>query len=405
MLPSGRWFGPDDSVTLREIRQAGALGVVTALHHIPCGELWAREEIAKRKREIEWDEEKNAPSGLKWTVLESLPVHEDIKTRSGDSRALIETYKQSLRNLAEQGIETVCYNFMPVLDWTRTKMHYELEDGSKTLYCDVDEIAAFDMFILRRKNAEEDYSDEERRNAKALFDSMDDDARRCLADTILLGLPGTVDDLTVPQFAEILARYDGIDGETLRSNLYGFLNEIMPVCEETGVKMAIHPDDPPRSIFGLPRVVSTAEDLARLFHEVPSRNNGLTLCAGSLGGRLDNDPLAILEAFADRTFLAHLRNVKFLKKNTFHETDLSKGRVDMVGMMDALLREENRRKNAGEADWRIPVRPDHGKQLDTDARRRFYGGYSAAGRMIGLAELRGIESALLARTSERGDAL
>ena len=284
MIESWRWYGPGDPITLRDIRQAGASGIVTALHEVKCGDLWTEEAVAERGRMIE-------EQGMNWVVAESIAVHEDIKTRSGNWKHYLEVYKQSLRNLAGAGVKVVCYNFMPVLDWTRSDLAFPMEDGSSVLKYDSARVAAFDLFILERPGAEGDYSPETLDRARSLFQSLDGEGRRALADSILLGLPGTVDDLTPEQFKDMLKRYEGIDDARLRQNLYDFLNEIMPVCEETGIRMAIHPDDPPRPIFGLPRIMSDEEDMRRMIREVPAMHCGFTLCTGSLGGLYSNSCL------------------------------------------------------------------------------------------------------------------
>jgi mannonate dehydratase len=396
MRQSWRWFGPKDPITLREIRQAGATDIVTALHHVPCGELWTEAEIKQHQDLVAWDAQRNKPTGLTWTVVESLPIHESIKTRSGPFRHHLEIYKQSLANLGKAGLKVICYNFMPILDWTRTDLRRELEDGSTVLFCDMDSLAAFDLFILKRAKAEADYSAEELKRAKERFDSLDEAGRKKMADSILLGLPGTVDDLTVEDLAAKLATYEGIDDARLRENYYSFLDEIMPICDELGIRMAIHPDDPPKPILGLPRILSTSADVDQLFARIPSRNCGLTLCTGSFGGRQDNAPAEMFERFAPRVHFAHLRNTQFLKDGTgsFHESSHLSGHVDMPRAMTALIREEARRKAAGLEDWRIPVRPDHGKLMDWDLGRNCYAGYSYGGRAIGLAELRGLELGL-----------
>lgn len=387
MRQSWRWFGPADPISLREIRQAGATDVVTALHHVRCGELWTLEAIEARKAEVE-------AAGLRWTVVESVPVHEDIKTRKGDFEGRLETYRQSLRNLAKAGLRIICYNFMPVLDWTRTDVGHVLADGSKVLRCDGAAVAAFDLFILAREGAEADYTEAERAAARMHVEALDAEARERLARNILLGLPGTVDDFSVEDFRQELRRYEGIGDAELRANLYAFLRDIAPVCEETGIRMAIHPDDPPRPIFGLPRVLSTAADVERLFSAVPSPCNGLTLCTGSFGGREDNDPAAMFERFASRIHFAHFRNVAFEAPGDFHESSHLEGRVDMPRAMLALLKEERRRRAAGQACWEIPMRPDHGRLFDCDVARGCYAGYSYVGRLQGLAELRGLEVGL-----------
>ncbi|WP_417205923.1 mannonate dehydratase [Akkermansia sp.] len=389
MIESWRWYGPSDPVTLRDIRQAGAAGIVTALHEVKCGELWTRQAVAERAQMVE-------EAGMKWVVAESIAVHEDIKTHSGNWKHYLEVYKESLRNLAAGGVKVVCYNFMPVLDWTRSDLAFPLEDGSSVLKYDAVRVAAFDLFVLERAGAADDYAPETVARARELFQSMDGDARKALADSILLGLPGTVDDLTPEQFREMLKRYEGIDDAQLRRNLYDFLNEIMPVCEETGIRMAIHPDDPPRPIFGLPRIMSDEEDMRQLVREVPSMHSGFTLCTGSLGGLYSNAPHLLMEEFADRVYFAHFRNTVFdADHESFRESGSHLcGHTDMAYAMQCLLDEEARRKAAGWPDWRIPVRPDHGKLMDIDLEKHCYAGYSYGGRVIGLAELRGLAMGL-----------
>ncbi len=402
MRQSWRWFGPQDPITLRDIAQAGATDIVTALHHIRCGDLWTEAEIAKRVQEVAFDPVTNRPTGLRWSVVESVAVHEDIKTQRGPWRERIEVYKQSLTNLAKHGLTTICYNFMPVLDWTRTDLEMELPDGSSVLNCDADAIAAFDLFILKRPGASASYSADEVDRAKTLFARLTDEEKARISNSILMGLPGTVDDLTPAEFLTELERYRGIDANRLRQNLVDFLSEIMPLCDRLGIRMAIHPDDPPRPIFGLPRILSCAEDVVALFAAVPSANCGLTLCTGSFGGRPENNPAAMFEQFAPRIHFAHLRNVTYpatrnekeVNRRTFHESNHLTGHVDMVRTMTALIREEERRKAAGQADWLIPVRPDHGKLMDIDRAKKCYNGYSFGGRVIGLAELRGLEFGL-----------
>ena len=389
MIESWRWYGPGDPITLRDIRQAGASGIVTALHEVKCGDLWTEEAVAERGRMIE-------EQGMNWVVAESIAVHEDIKTRSGNWKHYLEVYKQSLRNLAGAGVKVVCYNFMPVLDWTRSDLAFPMEDGSSVLKYDSARVAAFDLFILERPGAEGDYSPETLDRARSLFQSLDGEGRRALADSILLGLPGTVDDLTPEQFKDMLKRYEGIDDARLRQNLYDFLNEIMPVCEETGIRMAIHPDDPPRPIFGLPRIMSDEEDMRRMIREVPAMHCGFTLCTGSLGGLYSNSPHLLMEEFADRVYFAHFRNTVFdADHESFRESDSHLcGHTDMAYAMQCLINEENRRKAEGLENWRIPVRPDHGKLMDIDLEKKCYAGYSYGGRVIGLAELRGLAMGL-----------
>lgn len=393
MLQSWRWFGPNDPVTLREIRQAGVSEIVTSLHHIQCGEYWPEEEIRKRVQEVGWDKKFQRPSGLNWSVVESLPIHEDIKTRSGDYLHYIEVYKKNVRNLGAQGIHTICYNFIPVLDWARTDLNIEQPDGSTISGCNIDAFVAFDLFILKRPNAERDYSPWALDSAKLFFDSLGPNERDALRDNVLLGLPGTVEDLNPEEFLHRLKRYDGIGEAQLRRNLYDFLNEIMPVCEEAGVYMSIHPDDPAYSIFGIPRILSRATDVEQLFREVPSPNSGLTMCTGSFGSCIDNNPAQMLEQFASRVYFVHFRNVSHVpgKEGSFYESNHLFGSVEMPRAMKALIAEEERRKAQGLKEWGIPVRPDHGKLMDGDADSGAYPGYSRTGRMIGLAELRGLE--------------
>ncbi len=391
MIESWRWYGPGDPVSLRDIRQAGAEGIVTALHETPCGGLWTEEAVLERARLIK-------EAGMRWVAAESIAVHEDIKTRSGDWRHYLEVYKQSLRNLAKCGVRVVCYNFMPVLDWTRSILDFPMPDGSTVLKYDALRVAAFDLCILKRPGAEKEYPPETAENARALFASLNETERRRLADAILLGLPGTVDNLTPRQMLGMLGRYKNIDAERLRRNLYEFLDEIMPVCEEEGLFMAIHPDDPPRSIFGLPRILSTDEDMRRLVREVPSRHSGFTLCTGSLGGLYSNQPHLLMEEFADRVYFAHFRNTVFDSDcESFRESDSHlSGHTKMARVMQSLINEEERRRAAGCPLESIPVRPDHGKLMDIDLGKNCYAGYSYGGRALGLAELRGLHAGLKA---------
>ena len=382
MKAGWRWYGSADAISLREIRQAGVTDVVAALYGRRPGEVWPVEEIKALADEVK-------AAGMTWSVVESVPVHEDIKKRTGDWRRYLENYKQTLRNLAACGIRTVCYNFMPVLDWTRSDLAYVLPDGSDVLGYNHDEVAAFDLFSLKRDGAEKDYDEATRARAKELWDSASTAKRTRIEKAILLGLPGTVDDLTPPEFLAQLATYARIDEEQLRANMYGFLNEISPVLEETGVRMAIHPDDPPRPIFGLPRILSNAADIRRMCRECPCPNVGLTLCTGSLGGSLDNDEVAIFKEFAERIYFCHFRNIQHEAPGVFHESESHLiGKVDMVELMRALLVEEKRR---GEG---IVVRPDHGRHMEIDRCRKSYSGYDYGGRLVGLAELRGVACAL-----------
>ena len=390
MEQTWRWFGPDDAVTLPEIRQTGATGIVTALHHIPYGVVWTTEEIARRKAAIESD----PALGLRWSVVESLPVAEPIKLGEGDLEPLFENYRISLRNLAACGVTTVCYNFMPVLDWTRTQLAVPLPGGGSALRFNAHEYAAFDCFILRRKAAEADHPPELLARARAwIAHASESDKDRLLAN-IMAGLPGAYDRYDVPGLQRMLDRYAGIDRDALRDNLASFLRAVVPAAEQAGVRLCIHPDDPPRPLFGLPRIVSDADDLAFLTEAVDSVANGITLCTGSLGAGPANDLPAIAGRFAPRIHFVHLRNVTKEPDGSFTEADHLGGDVDMVAVMLPLLREQARRKAADDAQWRIPFRPDHGHALLDDARRKTHPGYPLIGRMRGLAELRGVMTAV-----------
>ena len=386
MEQTWRWFGPNDPITLADIRATGATGVVTALHEVPNGEPWTVKAIADRGALVE-------ASGLSWSVVESVPVHEDIK-RGGPLRdQWITAYQESLRNLALNGIDVVCYNFMPILDWTRTDLRYVMPDGSWALRFDQDAFAAFDLFILARAGAENDYHDAGIARARAYYDTLSPAGRDLLTANIIAGLPGSEEGYTLDSFREMLATYADIDADALRENLAYFLRAVVPVAEEAGVRLAIHPDDPPRSLLGLPRVVSTQSDTQWLLDAAPSVANGLTFCTGSFGVRADNDLVAMARRFAQRIYFAHLRSTQREENPlSFHEADHTAGDVDMVAVIAALVDEERRRDREGGP--RIPLRPDHGHQMLDDQHRESNPGYSLFGRMRGLAELRGIELAV-----------
>lgn len=397
MRQTWRWFGPADTASIDDIVQAGAEGVVTALHHVPSGEVWTAEEIAKRQELVRYRKD-GSPSGIEWDVIESLSVSEDIKKQKGEWREHIANYKQSLRNVAAAGLKVVCYNFMPVLDWTRTAVRWRLRNGATCMRFDINDFAAFDIHILTRPGSVEDYSPAVVAEAGRRFAAMDEVAKKELARNVTMGLPGSTESLTLTDVCAHLAEYGPISPDTLRRHFIDFLSEVVPVAEEVGVRLCCHPDDPPFALLGLPRIMSTEADYKAVLDAVDSPANGMTLCSGSLGARPDNDLPGIMERMGSKVHFIHLRNVKrddsSVVAGSFFEAEHLDGDTDMVALIAAILREEARRAREGRDDAQIPMRPDHGQDIVDDLERQSQPGYPIVGRLKGLAELRGVMGAL-----------
>ncbi|MBJ7578773.1 mannonate dehydratase [Devosia sp. MC532] len=396
MRQTWRWFGPKDLTSIDDITQAGAEGVVSALHHVPNGVVWTKDEIAKRHAEISTRKDGSA-SGLTWDVVESLPVTEDMKKQKGDWREHIANYKISMRNLADSGIETICYNFMPVLDWTRTDLRWQVAHGGSCMRFDIADFAAFDIHILKRPGAPTDFTNAIADEAGRRFEAMSEDDKKQLARNVTMGLPGSTESMSLEDVQSHLNEYGAISRDQLRQHFIHFLEEVVPTAEDLGLRLCCHPDDPPFALLGLPRIMSTAEDYKFILDAVDSPANGMTFCTGSLGARPDNDLPAIVEQFAEKIHFLHLRNVKRDNDDimgSFYEAEHLGGDTDMVAVIAAVIKEERRRKAAGRKDWQIPMRPDHGQDILDDLGRRAQPGYPTIGRMKGLAELRGVFTAL-----------
>ena len=396
MKETWRWFGPDDPVSLQDIAQAGATGIVTALHHLPAGAIWSEREISLRNREILLSKS-YINVDLKWSVVESLPVSEDIKRQSGDWRTHIKNYCISLENLAAAGISTICYNFMPILDWTRTDLEWKLPNGATCMRFDLIDFIAFDVFILKRNGACNDYSEDLNLEAKKRFEGMSKETKEDLTSNIVSGLPGSASKFLLKDIKLHLKKYENITERILRTNFVSFLKEVAPVAHELGLRLCCHPDDPPFPLLGLPRIMSTEKDYKIIMDEIPLKSNGITLCSGSLGVRAENNLIKMMSRLGDRVHFLHLRNVKResdMVPNSFYEEEHLKGNTDMVSLIRAILEEEKRRRKNKREDWSIPFRPDHGHNILDDLKKKSKPGYPAIGRLKGLAELRGILTAL-----------
>lgn len=396
MRQTWRWFGPKDLCSIDDITQVGAEGVVSALHHVPNGVVWTPEEIEKRHREIATRKD-GSPSGLTWDVVESLPVSEDIKKQKNAWREHVENYKVSMRHIAQSGIEVICYNFMPVLDWTRTDLRWTVPNGGSCMRFDINDFAAFDIHVLERQGATADYTNAIADEAERRFAGMDEGAKKQLARNVTMGLPGSTESMSLEDVRAHLSEYGAITRERLRANFVDFLGEVVPVAEDLGLRLCCHPDDPPFALLGLPRVMSTEADYNYILDAVDSPANGMTLCSGSLGARPDNDLPGMMERLGDKVHFLHLRNVKRdtdAVVGSFYEAEHLAGDTDMVALIGVIVKEEKKRKAAGRKDWQIPMRPDHGQDILDDLGRRSQPGYPTIGRMKGLAELRGVMMAL-----------
>ena len=388
MKYSWRWFGPKDPVSIQDVRQTGATDIVSALHHIPNGAVWSVDEIKQRQHEVEWDSVNNEPTNLTWSIVESVPVHEDIKKQTGNYREYIRNYQQTIRNLAECGIKIVIYNFMPIIDWTRTDLSYRLPNGVRALRFDYFEFAAFDLYILQRRAAELDYTSQEQIQARKVFDAMSEETKQRLVRNIIAGLPGAEESFTLEEFNAALEEYRDINAERLRSHLFAFLGEIMPVADDCGVRVAIHPDDPPRPMFGLPRILSNENDIMQVMDNFASPNCGLNICAGSLGVSADNDLEKFIRTWGPRIPFVHLRSVRREEDGSFYEDEHISGSTNLAKLVKAVLDVEK------QFSCEIIIRPDHGHQMLDDQRKDSNPGYSCIGRMKGIAELKGMELAI-----------